>query len=34
MIIVINDLNGEEISGSFMKKNCKGLMKKNLEQKN
>ena len=28
---VINDLNGEEIKGSFMKKNCKRLIKKNLE---
>ena len=28
---VINDLNGEEIVGTFMKKNCKRLMKKNLE---
>ena len=28
---VINDLNGEEIIGSFMKKNCKRLIKKNLE---
>ena len=27
---VINDLNGEEIIGHFMKKNCKRLIKKNL----
>ena len=27
----ISDLNGEEITGSFMKKNCKRLIKKNLE---
>ena len=27
----ISDLNGEEITGSFMKKNCKKLIKKNLE---
>ena len=30
---VNNDLNGEEIIGTFMKKNCKRLMKKNLELK-
>ena len=30
---VINDLNGEEITGSFWKKNDKRLIKKNLEQK-
>ena len=30
---VINDLSGEEITGCFMKKNCKKLVKKNLEQK-
>ena len=29
-IYVINDLNGEEIIGHFMKKNCKRLIKKNL----
>ena len=28
---VVNDLNGEEITGSFIKKNCKKLIKKNLE---
>ena len=28
---VISDLNGQPISGSFMKKNCKKLAKKNLE---
>ena len=28
---VINDLNGEEITGGFMKKNCKRLIKKDLE---
>ena len=28
---VINDLNGEEITGKFMKKNYKRLIKKNLE---
>ena len=28
---VINDLNGEEVIGSFMKKNCKKLIKKSLE---
>ena len=28
---VINDLNGEEITGGFVKKNCKKLVKKNLE---
>ena len=28
---VINDLNGEEIIEVFMKKNCKRLIKKNLE---
>ena len=28
---VINDLNGEEIMERFMKKNCKGLIKKNSE---
>ena len=34
-VFVINksDLNGEEITASFMKKNCKKLIKKNLEQK-
>ena len=30
---VINNLNGEEITGSFMKQNCKRQIKKNLEQK-
>ena len=30
---VINDLNGEEIMGHFMKKNCKRRVKKNLELK-
>ena len=30
---VINDLNGEEITGTFMKKNCKRLIKKNSELK-
>ena len=30
---VINDLNEEEIVGTFMKKNCKRLIKKNLELK-
>ena len=28
---VINDLNGEEIIGRFMKRNCKRLIKKNSE---
>ena len=28
---VINDLNGEEIIGTFMKKNCNRLINKNLE---
>ena len=28
---VINDLNGEEIIGSFYEKNCKRPIKKNLE---
>ena len=28
---IINDLNGEEIIGTFYEKNCKKLMKKNLE---
>ena len=28
---VVNDLNGEPIPGSFMKKNCKKLVKKNSE---
>ena len=28
---VVSDFNGEEITGSFMKKNCKRLIKKNLE---
>ena len=28
---VINDLNGEEIVGSFDEKNCKRLIKKNLQ---
>ena len=28
---VVSDLNGEEIPGVFMKKNCKNLAKKNLE---
>ena len=28
---IIDDLNREEIIGSFMKKNCKRLIKKNLE---
>ena len=30
---VINDLNGEEITGVFMKENCKKLVKKNLKWK-
>ena len=30
---VINDLNSEKILEHFMKKNCKKLIKKNLEQK-
>ena len=30
---VINDLNDEEIIGTFYEKNCKRLIKKNLEQK-
>ena len=30
---VINDLNGEEILGSFMKKSCKRLIRKSLELK-
>ena len=30
---IINDLNGEEIIGSFMKKNCKRLIKNSLEQR-
>ena len=30
---ITNDLHGEEIVGSFMKKNCKRLIKKNLELK-
>ena len=30
---VINDLNGEEIIGIFMKMNCKRLIKKNSKQK-
>ena len=30
---VINDLNGEEITGSFYKKKCKKLVKMNSEQK-
>ena len=30
---VINDLNSEEIMGTFMKKNCKRRVKKNLELK-
>ena len=30
---VINDFNGEEIIGTFMKKNCKRLIKKNLQWK-
>ena len=28
---VVSDLNGEEITEAFMKKNCKKLVKKNLE---
>ena len=28
---VVNDLNGEEIIGTFYEKNCKKLIKKNLE---
>ena len=28
---VINDLNGEEITGTFLKKNYKRLINKNLE---
>ena len=31
MDININDLNGEEIVGTFYKKNCKRSIKKNLE---
>ena len=27
----VSDLNGEEITGSFMKKNCKKVIKKNSE---
>ena len=27
---LINDLNGEKIKGSFLKKNCKRLIRKNL----
>ena len=30
---VISDLNGEEIVGAFMKKNCRKLIRKNLELK-
>ena len=30
---VFNDLNGEEIMVNFMEKNCRRLIKKNLEQK-
>ena len=30
---VINDLNGKEITGRFCKKNCKRLIKMNVEQK-
>ena len=30
---IINDLNGEEITGTFMKKNCKKQTKKNSELK-
>ena len=30
---VINDLNGEQTAGSFYEKNCKRLIKKNLELK-
>ena len=30
---IINDLNGEEIFGTFVKKNCKRLIKRNLELK-
>ena len=30
---VINDLNGEEIAGTFSEKNCKKQTKKNLEWK-
>ena len=30
---VVNDLNGEEIIGTFYEKNCKRLMKKNSEEK-
>ena len=30
---VVSDLSGEEITGSFYEKNCKKLIKKNLEQK-
>ena len=33
MDLCFRDLNGEEITGSLMKKNCKKLVKKNLEQK-
>ena len=29
----ISDINGEEIVGRFYEKNCKGPIKKNLEQK-
>ena len=30
MDLVISDLNGELITGSFMKKNCKQLVKKKI----
>ena len=30
---LISDLNGEEIVGSFMEKNCRKLIKENLELK-
>ena len=30
---LINDLNGEEIMGSFMRKSCKRLIRKSLELK-
>ena len=32
MDYVVTDLNGEEINGSLIKKDCKKLVKKNLEQ--
>ena len=32
-IYVVNDLNGEEIVGTFYERNCKRQIKRNLEQK-